>query len=361
LRLSRIQTRWYRTDTPEALEEALTEGARLLYNGGLVAFPTETVYGLGAHSFRPQAIRKIFQVKGRPPDNPLIVHLAHPRDMCLVAEDIPTEAYQLAENFWPGPLTLVLKKRKEMLSQLSGGLSTVAVRIPAHPLALELLKKLNAPVSAPSANLSGNPSPTRAEHVWEDLGGKIEAILDGGDAQVGLESTVLALHTRAPVLLRPGGITREELEDYLRKKITIPESNEHEHGETSSTPLSPGMKYRHYAPRAPLYLFLGTPHQIEKNVKEYIKNYREQNLKVGVICSEELAHTLSQKSISSGTIIEVLGSRRFPSQLAATLFAAMRRLDEQGAEVILAEGYSEKGMGLALMNRLKKAAKEIIK
>lgn len=344
-------TRWYSTITPLERERALDKGARLLLEGGLVAFPTETVYGLGAHTFNPQALKKIFQVKGRPPDNPLIIHVARSSELIRVAEKVPPEAYLLAEYFWPGPLTLVLQKRKDVPTEVSCGLPTVAIRIPSQPLARELLHRINAPVSAPSANLSGRPSPTRAEHVWDDLAGKIDAIIDGGDASVGLESSVLDLNSSPPVLLRPGGITREQLEECLGKKITVTEQS------ASSSPSSPGMKYRHYSPQAPLYLLVGTLEKIEQKMKELLMEIENRNITAGLLCSQENKVGL----YFDGVLIEKLGSREDPGYMAASLYNSLRRLDERGAGIILAEGIEERGMGLALMNRLKKAATEVIR
>ena len=366
MHLSRISTRWYTASTSEEREKALTEGARILRHGGLVAFPTETVYGLGAHSFHPRALQKIFRVKGRPSDNPLIVHLAHLEEMQQVAAKIPAAAYLLAERFWPGPLTIVLPRREDVPCMLSGGLPTVAVRVPSHPLARDLLKRVAAPVSAPSANLSGRPSPTRAQHVWDDLAGKIEAVLDGGDAAVGLESTVVSLHGEEPVLLRPGGITREQLEQTLQREIRVPADPSENSATVSSAPVSPGMKYRHYSPQAPLYLVMGTPERIEEKIRQYGKSRApDKHGKVGLLCSNELDYALTVLlATTTGKdhhlVVEKLGPRQDHPQMAASFFKGMRRLDEHGVEVILAEGYPESGIGLALMNRLKKAAQAII-
>ena len=344
------RTRWYNTNSPLEREHALEEGAKLLKKGGLVAFPTETVYGLGAHSFQPRALEKIFEVKGRPPDNPLIIHISRTEELEQVADQVPLEAYRLGEKFWPGPLTLVLKRKEGLPEQNSRGLPTIAVRLPAHPLARGLLKKVEAPLSAPSANLSGSPSPTQAEHVWEDLAGKIDAIIDGGISTVGVESTVLNLCVNPPVLLRPGGVTREQLEEYLGLEIILPDQSiSHE------PPSSPGMKYRHYSPRAPLYLVTGDFSLLPHTMEDQLKYWLDQGKTVGLLCSRE-----NHLSHSGQALVELLGSREEPYQLAASLYAALRRLDARGAQVILAEGIAEKGMGLTFMNRLKKAAREII-
>ena len=346
-----MKTQWYPTSEAGQKAKAIKEGGRILQAGGLVAFPTETVYGLGGHTFLPEALQKIYQVKGRPPDNPLIVHLASTEALFQVAADIPEEAWRLGEKFWPGPLTLVLQKRREVPDQVSCGLDTVAVRVPAHPLARELIEEVQAPLSAPSANLSGSPSPTRAEHVWEDLAGKIEGIIDGGDASIGVESTVLDLHQDPPVLLRPGGITREQLEEFRGKKIEV--------SGDARVPVSPGMKYRHYAPGAALYLFVGERQEMESWMKEALEEWRRGGAVVGVLCSEE--HPLAKAQAQDPyALVEILGSRQEPYHLAASLYASLRSLDERGAEVILAEGFPEKGILFTLMNRLKKAAREVV-
>jgi len=246
----------------------IDRAAKLIRKGELVAFPTETVYGLGASIFQPEAIQKIFRVKGRPQDNPLIAHIAHLNQIPLLAKEIPKDVERLVSLFFPGPLTLVLEKRKEVPPIVSGGGSTIALRMPKHPVALALIAEVGDPLVAPSANLSGRPSSTEFSHVWEDFEGKISAIIDGGPCTIGLESTVLSLVDKEPQLLRPGAITREQLEEALGKKIEVPDPDSFE------KPPSPGMKYKHYAPRAKVLLF-SDREAIEVYVQRYPFAFRQ--------------------------------------------------------------------------------------
>lgn len=328
---------------------SLQKAARTLQSGGLVAFPTETVYGLGASTFREKALERIFEVKGRPQDNPLIVHLAEVSDMAKVAQKIPARAYLLAEKFWPGPLTLVLERSPSLPARVSCGLGTVAVRVPSHPVAGELLREAGVPVAAPSANRSGSPSPTRAGHVWQDLAGKIEAIVDGGECDIGVESTVLDLSGEAPVLLRPGGVTVEQLEDCLGESVVTGKS-----GAEKDAPVSPGLKYRHYAPRALLFLFSGEPEKVEAEMTRHFRFWKARNYRVGLLCTGE--NPLRNEE----AVVECLGPREDPERAAFLFYSALRQMDQQGVDMILVEGYPETGVGLALMNRMKKAAREVI-
>ena len=324
----------------------LVEAARILVGGGLVAFPTETVYGLGANALDAQAVQKIFLAKGRPSDNPLIVHLADFAQLQEIACEIPPEAERLARHFWPGPLTLVLKKRLVVPDVVTGGLDSVAVRIPAHPLALALLRAAGRPIAAPSANLAGKPSPTSARHVIDDLAGRIDAVLDGGSCAVGVESTILDIRGGCPLLLRPGGVTPEQISSVLGKKCLLYSWQE----DTAMTPPSPGLKYVHYAPQAPLYLILASPEKLLAEIVRLQNSYQRQGKHVGFLLSKELAAEFEADTV------EILGSRDNAAELAANLYGALRRLDESPAELIIAEGYNEAGIGLAVMNRLKKAA-----
>jgi len=347
--LKQVNTRYITCAGDAAGREALKEAAGLLRSGALVAFPTETVYGLGANIFKEEALERIFEVKGRPQDNPLIVHLPDIQAVKEVAGDLPREAQLLAERFWPGPLTLVLKKKEKVPARVSCGLPTVAVRVPSHPMARELLVEAGVPVAAPSANISGSPSPTRAEHVWKDLSGKIEAVVDGGSCEIGLESTVLDLTRSPPVLLRPGGITVEQVEECLGIKVVISGS------EKNKAPASPGVKYRHYSPEAPLYLFVGPGGTVEEKMREHLHYWLNKGYQAGIICSEENPLQYAE------AVVEKLGSRRDHKQMAATLYNSLRNMEARGVEIILVEGIPEEGLGLALMNRLKKASKEIIR
>ncbi|MCL6449260.1 MAG: threonylcarbamoyl-AMP synthase [Armatimonadetes bacterium] len=344
------------TPAPEIIERA----AGILRSGGLVAFPTETVYGLGADAFNPAAVAGIFRVKGRPADNPLILHVADREMVYRLAVRVNEPAGRLMEVFWPGPLTLVLPRRKEVPPAVSAGLETVAVRMPAHQVALDLIRAAGVPVAAPSANLSGRPSPTTAAHVWEDLGEDIDAILDAGPAGIGVESTVVDLTAPVPVVLRPGGVTMEELSAFIGE-VRIDSLAEGgsagtgKNGDSYEKPRSPGLKYRHYAPRASLILVEGDPREVPAKVRELADLKRAGGLKVGILASAESAGSYRQ-----GNVV-VAGSRQCPEQIAARLYSALRYFDELSVDVIIAEGVEPAGLGLAVMNRLRRAAAEIIR
>ncbi|MBS4030331.1 MAG: threonylcarbamoyl-AMP synthase [Clostridiales bacterium] len=331
---------------PTESGDAIRCAASILRAGGLVAFPTETVYGLGADALNAKAVAGIFAAKGRPVDNPLIVHIAEASQMESLAQNIPPEAYLLADKFWPGPLTLVLESRPAVPPETTGGLHSVALRVPDHPAALALLKEAAVPVAAPSANLSGTPSPTSARHVLDDLAGRIDAVLDGGPSGVGVESTVLDIRNGQPLLLRPGGVTPEEIAFILGREC--PQAYWQEN--MSEPPPSPGLKYGHYAPKAPLYLVRGQPGAVLDRVRELRDYFQTRGDKVGLLLSRESAGDIVSE------YVEILGDRKDAGELAANLYAALRRFDQQNVDVIIAEGYGEEGMGLALMNRLIKAA-----
>lgn len=324
----------------------LDKPARMLREGGLVAFPTETVYGLGASVFNEDALRRLYLAKGRPIDNPLIVHVASLEEVESLVSEISAEQRRLMQRFWPGPLTLVFRRGDQISASVSAGLDTVAIRMPAHPVALELIVRSCVPVAAPSANLSGGPSPTTARHVLDDLNGRIDAVVDGGPTGVGVESTVLDLTGSIPVILRPGGVTREELQEFLGDIKVNHGSGEHE----AETPSSPGMKYRHYAPKAALWLVEGPREAQAARIKTLLRDLGSRGLKAGVLASSETACSYE------GYPVQVLGSREEPRQIASRLYEALRELDSQDLDVILAEGIDISGMGLAIMNRLRKAA-----
>lgn len=343
-----MDTRYIKVDPAAPEIAAVEEAGQILRRGGLVAFPTETVYGLGANALDGKAVARIFEVKGRPADNPLIVHLARREDVDSLVKSVPPSAKALMEKFWPGPLTLVLPVGKLIPEEVTAGLQTVAVRMPGHPVALALIRAAAVPVAAPSANLSGRPSPTSAEHVMQDLNGRIEAVLDGGAAGVGVESTVLDLTTPVPVILRPGGITPEELKSVLGEvKIEPAAAAGFPEGEA---PRSPGMKYTHYAPRAPLLLIEGTPGAVAAKIMELAAEKRAEGIRVGILTYSDSA------DFSSAGEVVLAGQRASPETVAAELYAALRRFDELDVNLILAEGLEEKGVGLAVMNRLRKAA-----
>ncbi|MDO9534147.1 MAG: L-threonylcarbamoyladenylate synthase [Bacillota bacterium] len=337
---------------PHQQEEALQLAAGILKKGKIVAFPTETVYGLGADALNPEAVSQIYDIKMRPADNPLIVHVTGLDQLAELVLEIPSEASILAGYFWPGPLTIVLPKKELVPDITTAGLSSVAVRVPSHPLALKLIGAAGLPVAAPSANLSGRPSPTTAEHVLEDLAGRIEAVLDGGPSSVGVESTVISLVSKLPALLRPGGVTLEMLENVLGKKILdLTNSGK----EIRGIPPAPGMKYRHYAPKAPLYLVEGDEAFQRQQLVSLSEGLIMQGRKVGMLVCEE------SKELFSAQVVKVMGSRREPQVAAERLFSALREMDKLEVDAIVAEGFDEKGMGRAVINRLRKAAVQVIK
>ncbi|WP_243291980.1 L-threonylcarbamoyladenylate synthase [Bacillus sp. FJAT-47783] len=319
----------------------IQEAAQFLKSGEVVAFPTETVYGLGADATSDEAVLKIYEAKGRPSDNPLIVHIADKHQVNDIATSIPEYAYKLMETFWPGPLTFILPKKAGLSTYVTAGLNTVAIRMPSHPVALSLIKASELPIAAPSANLSGKPSPTLAKHVEQDLHGRIAGIVDGGMTGVGVESTVLDCTEKMPVILRPGGISKEEIEEVIGKveydKNIVDEAKK---------PKSPGMKYTHYAPDAPLSIVEGSPQFLQS----LIEKYRSQGKKVGVLTTEE-----HRTSYNADHII-VCGKRSDLSTVAAHLYDALRSFNEQSLDVLLSESFPKVGVGQAIMNRLLKAA-----
>lgn len=316
--------------------------AEVIRKGGLVAFPTETVYGLGADALNPKAVKKVFEVKGRPADDPVIVHIADKKELRKLAEEIPEEAERLMERFWPGPLTIIFKKTKRVPKVTTGGLETVAVRMPDNPIALSLIKKSGKPIAAPSANLFGKPSPTSAKHVMKDLGERVDLILDGGSTRIGVESTVIDTTSSPPVLLRPGGVTLEELREVVGEVLLHPAVK----GERVGVAKAPGMKYRHYAPKAKLIVVQGEKEMVRRKVKQLAREFK----KPGFITTDPAA----------GYGGEVVFIGREPKKIARKLFKVFRELDEKGVDAIFAESISERGLGLAVMNRLRKAASEII-
>lgn len=325
----------------------IAQAAAVLQEGGLVAFPTETVYGLGANATDASAISKIYEAKGRPSDNPLIVHVADRGELEQIVRAIPSKAEALMERFWPGPLTLVLPKLPAVPDAVTGGLPTVAVRMPDHPIALALIRAAGVPVAAPSANVSGRPSPTSADHVVEDMAGRIPMIIDGGETGVGLESTVLDLTVDPPVLLRPGGVTVE----MLRAVIGEVEVDRTVHGaEAGAAPRSPGMKYRHYSPQAQVILIDGPVLQMQAKIRDLTYEFQEEGRRVGVMSSVE-----SRGAYQAPVVLEY-GSREDLASMAGNLFSTLRAFDRHKVDVILAEGVPATGIGLAIMNRLKRAA-----
>ncbi len=319
---------------------------KLLKNGSVVAIPTETVYGLAANAFDVAAVRKIFEAKGRPQDNPLIVHISDMDDIAKLTTEFPEKAARLAEKFWPGPLTMILKKSDKVPDEVTAGLSTVAVRFPSHPVALAIISSSEVPLAAPSANLSGKPSPTTAQHVMRDLSGKIPMIIDGGSCEVGLESTVIDLSGEVPTLLRPGGITLTQLRDTIGEVSVNPKILEEvDDGEAVA---SPGMKYKHYSPSAPVVIINGEAEVFKNYV---IENSRDK--KVAVLCFDEETSLFEGSSVS----VVTYGSISDTSELAAKLFASLRSLDDIDPDIIYArEPDCGDGLELAVVNRLSRAA-----
>ena len=332
---------------PEQIDETIMEEAgRLIAEGELVAFPTETVYGLGGDALHPEAARKIYAAKGRPSDNPLIVHIADFSDMERVAREVPEAARKLAGAFWPGPLTMILPKSDAVPYETTGGLDTVAIRMPSHPAAQKLIKYSGGYIAAPSANTSGKPSPTVAKYVEEDMMGRIDAIIDGGEVGIGLESTIIDLTVTPPQILRPGYITQEKLSTVLG---TVDTDTTILRADSGQAPKAPGMKYRHYAPRGELTIVEGTPGQVREYINRAAAADHTAGEKTGIIGTEEML---------SGYIADVVksvGSRKDEDSIARHLYTILREFDDEGVTKIYSEGFSTEGFGQAIMNRLLKA------
>ncbi len=336
------------TDKEQLKDEELLEAARILREGGLVAFPTETVYGLGGNALDEQASEKIYAAKGRPSDNPLIAHISCMEELPALVREVPEAGRRLAEAYWPGPLTMIFRKKDEVPYETTGGLETVAVRMPSDPVASRLIRLAGVPVAAPSANTSGRPSPTRAEHVIEDLNGKIDMIIDGGQVGIGVESTIVDVSGETPVLLRPGAVTMEMLEAVLGRvdidpAITGPVS-------ADIKPKAPGMKYRHYAPKAEMVLVEGEMEQVVRYINQETKKAQKEGKTVGIICTEE------SRNLYPEGILEVIGSREYEETVAHNLFAVLREFDNRKVDCIFSESFSRDQLGQAIMNRLCKAA-----
>lgn len=320
-------------------QQVIGEAAALLKSGETVAFPTETVYGLGADATSEAAIGKVFQAKGRPQDNPLIAHVATKEQLVQLVDNIPVYAEKLMEQFSPGPITFVLPSNGTCAKNVTAGLSTIAVRIPDHPVAQQLLKQCDIPIAAPSANVSGRPSPTTADHVWSDLQGKIAGLLDGGPTGVGVESTVIDCTQDIPTILRPGGITREQLEDAVGEiRFNAAPSD------TKDRPKSPGMKYRHYSPEVPLWLVEGTAEEMQS----IIDIERDKGNRIGVLASFQTMEKIDADDLFP------LGSNM--NEITANLYNGLRTYKKGNVDIILCEAFPDVGIGQAVMNRLRKAA-----
>lgn len=334
-----METNLISVDNSMDNEKIYKQAVDILKNGGVVSFPTETVYGLGALATDEAAVRKIFEAKGRPSDNPLIVHIGNAEDVEKFAADITDDARKLMKAFWPGPLTLVLTMKPGLIApSVTPGVETVGIRMPDHPVALRLLRTLGEPVAAPSANRSGKPSPTEASHVLDDLNGKIPMILDGGRTGVGVESTVLDMTTVPPTILRPGNTTREMIEEVIGPVHV-------ENGTVEQAPRSPGMKYTHYAPDAPLFVI----HPDSRKLEEAIQTLQSEGKQVAVVGPDEMKTEAADWYFS-------IGSLHDHETMASNLYRALRQCDMTKADIILAVETDLSGVGIAVMNRLTKAA-----
>ena len=332
---------------PESAEVIQT-AAKILQEGGLVAFPTETVYGLGGNGLDGAACEKIYLAKGRPSDNPLILHISEFEELDAIVREISPAAKKLMDAFWPGPLTMVFPKADIVPAKATGGLDTVAVRFPSHPVARAIIKAAGLPIAAPSANSSGKPSPTRASHVEYDLNGKIDMIVDGGAAEWGLESTIVDVSGDVPMILRPGAVTKEMMEEVVGRVeidpaiLTKPAAD--------LKPKAPGMKYTHYSPKAEVILVKGERQAVADEINRLAALDMSEGKKTGVMATEET------KNLYHADIILSLGSRERPEEIGANLFKLLRKFDFLGAEKVYSEVFSEEGEGMAIMNRLNKAA-----
>ncbi|WP_436513299.1 L-threonylcarbamoyladenylate synthase [Clostridium thermobutyricum] len=340
-----METKVYVLDGKED-SKFIKEAAECIKKDGIVAFPTETVYGLGANALKAECVKKIFEAKGRPQDNPLIIHVAS-KEIDKYVKNVPEVAKKLMDKFWPGPLTLILEKRDIVPMQTSANLNTIGIRMPNNKVALELIKESGVPIAAPSANISGRPSPTTIDVCVEDLKGKVDYIIGGEKCDVGLESTIVDCTVEPPLVLRPGGITLEMLRT-IREDIEIDKGLLR--NDNDFKPKAPGMKYRHYAPNAKLKIILGNREKTIEKINEMVHNYIDAGEKVGILATEE-----SKDSYKLGEKI-VIGSYKRLDEVASNLFEALRQFNELGVDIILAEGFEEKGLGIAIMNRLNKAA-----
>lgn len=340
-------TRIIKIDENQIDEDQILQAGEILKDGGLVAFPTETVYGLGANALDEEAAKKTYEAKGRPSDNPLIVHIAKTDALDKIVKEVPAKAKKIMEAFWPGPLTLIFDKSDAVPYGTTGGLSTVAVRMPENEIAKQLILAGGGYISAPSANTSGRPSPTTAEHVHEDLDGKIEMIIDGGSVNIGVESTILDMTVDPPMILRPGAITQEMFEDVIGEvtvdaAILLPESDK--------APKAPGMKYRHYAPKAQLTIIEGEIEEVVKAIRQLAYVMTKQGLHVGIIATSQ-----TQAEYTNG-IVKSIGSREHENTIAKNLYRVLREFDDEDVDVIYSEAFEDDGIGTAIMNRLEKAA-----
>lgn len=350
-----METKLIRVDAQELQDKkkagdarkALQLAGEIIRQGGLVAFPTETVYGLGGDALNPESSKKIYAAKGRPSDNPLIIHIADMEHLERITKDIPQSAYQLADAFWPGPLTMILPKSEEVPYQTTGGLDTVAVRMPSHPAAMEFIKAAGGYVAAPSANLSGKPSPTTAKYVMQDMDGRIDMIIDGDGVDIGLESTIVDLTGDKPMILRPGFITQEMLDKVLGQ-VEVDQTLFQ--ADSKEAPKAPGMKYRHYAPKGELVLVEGNPEAVVSYINGQTRMHKERGERTGIIGTSEMADRYEADSV------KIAGSRDDEAAIARQLYTFLREFDDEEIAYMYAESFAGEGMRQAIMNRLLKAA-----
>lgn len=331
-------------------EESLKKPAEILRQGGLVAFPTETVYGLGANALSEEAAGKIYAAKGRPSDNPLIVHIADFEALPPLVSAIPEAGKKLMEAFWPGPLTLIFPKSSLVPGTTTGGLDTVAVRMPADKTARALIRLSGVPVAAPSANTSGRPSPTTADHVWQDMNGRIEMIVDGGPVGIGVESTIIDVSGEEPMILRPGAVTQEMAFQVLGRRIRLDPAITEGPVKEDIRPKAPGMKYKHYAPKAELTLVEGEERLVALTINRLVKERLSEGFSAGIICTDE---TMGEYPAG---MVKSIGLRKKEETIAHNLYGVLRDFDDQGVDYIYSESFSRDHLGQAIMNRLIKAA-----
>lgn len=343
-----MKTILYKIDENNMNTLQMQEAGDCIAAGELVAFPTETVYGLGGDALHPDAAKKIYEAKGRPSDNPLIVHIAETEDLERVAKEVPPQAKKLAEAFWPGPLTMIVWKKEEVPYATTGGLETVAVRMPNHPVALELIRRSGKLIAAPSANTSGRPSPTEASHVMEDLDGRIAMVLDGGAVGIGIESTIVDLTEPTPMILRPGYITPEMLSEVLGEPVIIDPGIIA--ADDMTKPKAPGMKYKHYAPKADMIIVDGEVSAVVDKINMLTQEAHQQKKKVAVIAAEET------KTVYEADVVLSIGKRDDEESIAKHMYKILRECDELDVEIIYSESFKTPRIGQAIMNRLLKAA-----
>ena len=346
-----MNTKIIKLESLENNEEKLMEAAKILQEGGLVAFPKETVYGLGADGLNSEAAAKIYSAKGRPSDNPLILHIADMDMISKLAKNISEDAMKVMNVFWPGPLTVILNKTDIVPYGTTGGLDTVAIRMPSHPVARELIRIADVAVAAPSANTSGRPSPTTAQHVIQDLDGKIDMVVDGGKVGIGIESTIVDMTGENPMILRPGYITKPMLEEVVKKTVSIDPAILSKEGMDGVRPKAPGMKYKHYAPKGDLTIVSGDNiKKVVGKIHELVEEKQKEGYRVGIIATDE---TVSQYGEG---IVKSIGSREDEVSISVGLYSVLREFDDEGVDFIYSESFEQDDFGQAIMNRLLKAA-----